>query len=48
MVKIKKILFPMGSHGHKGLEETIFGSVAENVMKKSPVPVLIVNPYKIK
>jgi nucleotide-binding universal stress UspA family protein len=37
----------MGTHGRKGLEHTIFGSVAENVMKKSPVPVLVVNPYKV-
>jgi nucleotide-binding universal stress UspA family protein len=39
-------LVVMGSHGRKGLEETIFGSVAENVIKKSPVPVLTVNPYR--
>ena len=26
----------MGTHGRKGLEHTIFGSVAENVVKKSP------------
>ena len=38
----------MGTHGRKGLEDTIFGSVAENVMKKSPVPVLVINPYKIR
>jgi nucleotide-binding universal stress UspA family protein len=38
----------MGSHGRKGLDETIFGSVAENVLKKSPVPVLTVNPYTLK
>jgi nucleotide-binding universal stress UspA family protein len=36
----------MGTHGRKGLERTIFGSVAENVVKKAPVPVFIVNPYK--
>jgi len=40
-------LVVMGSHGRKRLEETIFGSVAENVIKKSPVPVLTVNPYRI-
>jgi nucleotide-binding universal stress UspA family protein len=39
-------LVVMGSHGRKGLTETIFGSVAENVLKKSPVPVLTVNPYR--
>ena len=37
----------MGTHGRKGLEHTIFGSVAENVVKRSPVPVLVVNPYKV-
>jgi len=37
----------MGTHGRKGLEHTLFGSVAENVVKKSPAPVLVVNPHKI-
>ncbi len=41
-------LVVMGTHGRKGLKHTIFGSVAENVVKKSPVPVLTVNPYKLK
>ena len=41
-------LVVMGSHGRKGLEETIFGSVAENVIKKSAVPLLSVNPYRLK
>jgi nucleotide-binding universal stress UspA family protein len=38
----------MGTHGRKGMEETIFGSVAENVVKKAPVPVLTINPYITK
>ena len=41
-------LLIMGTHGRKGLEHTIFGSVAEKVVKKSPAPVLIINPYKIR
>lgn len=41
-------LVVMATHGRKGLEHTIFGSVAENVVKKSPVPVLVVNPFKLK
>ena len=41
-------LLIMGTHGRKGLDHTIFGSVAENVVKKSPVPVLVINPYKIR
>ncbi len=37
----------MGTHGRKGLDETIFGSVAETVVKKATLPVLTVNPYLI-
>ncbi len=40
-------LVMMGTHGRKGLEQVIFGSVAENVVKKSPAPVLVINPHKI-
>ncbi len=36
----------MGSHGRKGPERTVFGSVAEYVVKHSPMPVLIVNPHR--
>jgi nucleotide-binding universal stress UspA family protein len=39
-------LIIMGTHGRKGLEHIIFGSVAERVVKNSPVPVLTVNPYR--
>jgi nucleotide-binding universal stress UspA family protein len=38
----------MGTHGLKGLKVVFFGSVAENVVKKSPAPVLTINPYKVK
>jgi nucleotide-binding universal stress UspA family protein len=41
-------LLIMATHGRKGLEHTLFGSVANNVLKKSPVPVLVINPYKMK
>ena len=37
----------MGTHSRKGLEHTIFGSVAENVVKRSPVPVLVINPHRL-
>lgn len=40
-------LIIMGTHGRKGLEKALFGSVAEKVVKNSPVPVLTVNPYKV-
>ncbi len=36
----------MGTHGRKGMDKIIFGSVAERVVKTSPVPVMVVNPYK--
>lgn len=39
-------LIIIGTHGRKGLEHIIFGSVAERVVKKSLVPVLTVNPYR--
>ena len=38
-------LIIMGTHGRKGIERIIFGRVAERVVKKSPIPVLTVNPY---
>ena len=41
-------LVVMGTHGRKGLEHILMGSVAGNVVKKSPVPVMTVNPYKLK
>jgi nucleotide-binding universal stress UspA family protein len=37
----------MGTHGRKGLDRLVFGSVAEKVVKMSPVPVLTLNPHKI-
>jgi len=40
----------MGTHGATGLEHLIIGSVAENVVRRSPCPVLTVHPddYKFK
>ena len=40
-------LVVMGTHGSRGLEHAMFGSVAEKVVKNSPVPVLTINPYKL-
>lgn len=37
----------MGTHGRKGLERVIFGSVAERVIKISSVPVLSINPHRV-
>jgi nucleotide-binding universal stress UspA family protein len=39
-------LVVMGTHGRKGLDRFLFGSVAEKVVKMSPVPVLSVNPFR--
>jgi nucleotide-binding universal stress UspA family protein len=36
----------MGTHGRKGLDKVIFGSVAERVVNIAPVPVLLINPYR--
>jgi nucleotide-binding universal stress UspA family protein len=36
----------MGTHGYKGLEKVMFGSVAEKVVRSSPCAVLTINPYK--
>jgi hypothetical protein len=37
----------MGTHGRRGFDNLIFGSVTERVIKTSPVPVLVVNPYRL-
>ena len=48
-VKKKKIdLVVMGTHGRRGLEHTLFGTVAKYVVMHSKAPVLIVNPYRVK
>ena len=39
-------LLILGTHGRKGLDRVVFGSVADRVAKMSPVPVLLVNPYR--
>lgn len=39
-------LIVMGTHGRRGLDRAIFGSVAEKVVKKSEVPVLTVRPKR--
>ncbi len=43
----KTDLIIIGTHGRKGLDRILFGSVAERVIKMSPVPVLSINPYRI-
>lgn len=36
----------MGTHGRKGLDKIVFGSVADRIVKASLTPVFLVNPYK--
>jgi len=37
----------IGTHGRKTLEKVFFGSVADRVIKASPIPVLSINPYRV-
>ena len=41
-------LILMGTHGRKGADKIVFGSVAYRVAKKATCPVLTVNPYRLK
>ena len=36
----------IGTHGRKGMDKILFGSVAERVVKTAQVPVMVVNPHK--
>jgi nucleotide-binding universal stress UspA family protein len=47
-VKKEKIdLITIGTHGRTGIEHVIFGSVAEKIIRRSPIPVFII-PCKKK
>lgn len=39
-------LIIMGTHGYKGFEKIMFGSVAAKVVKSAPCPVMTINPYR--
>ncbi len=39
-------LIIIGTHGTKGLEKLLLGSVAERVVKNAHCPTLVMNPYK--
>lgn len=44
--ELEKIdLIIMGTHGRKRIEPILFGSVADRIVKNSPVPVLTIDPY---
>lgn len=38
-------LIIMGTHGYKGLEKIMFGSVADKVVRSAACPVMTINPY---
>lgn len=42
----KADLLIIGTHGAKGLEKILLGSVAERVLKRVHCPTLMMNPYK--
>lgn len=44
--KKKVQLIIMGTHGYKGLERIMFGSVADKVVKTACCPVMTINPYR--
>jgi len=37
----------IGTHGSKGIEKLLLGSVAERVVKNGHCPTLVMNPYKL-
>ena len=39
-------LIVLGTHGSRGIEKILLGSVAERVLKRAACPVLVVNPYR--
>ena len=43
--EIEADLIVMGTHGYKGLEKIMFGSVADKVVRAAGCPVLTINPY---
>ena len=38
----------MGTHGRKGFDRILFGSVAERVVKSASIPVLTIRPSKVQ
>ena len=38
----------MGTHGRRGVKRTFLGSVANEVITRSPVPVVVINPMRVE
>ncbi|MDJ0621529.1 MAG: universal stress protein [Desulfocapsaceae bacterium] len=45
--KIDSGLIIIGTHGAKGIENFLLGSVAERVVKNAHCPTLVLNPFKL-
>ncbi len=43
--EVEADLVIMGTHGYKGLEKIMFGSVAAKVVRSATCPVMTINPY---
>ncbi|MCP3888959.1 MAG: universal stress protein [Desulfobulbaceae bacterium] len=43
--EVEADLIVMGTHGYKGLEKIMFGSVADKVVRSASCPVMTINPY---
>jgi nucleotide-binding universal stress UspA family protein len=43
--EIQGDLIIMGTHGYKGLEKIMFGSIAAKVVRSARCPVMTINPY---
>lgn len=43
--EIEADMIVMGTHGYKGLEKIMFGSVADKVVRAANCPVTTINPY---
>lgn len=41
-------LVVLGTHGKRAVEHLVFGSIAEEVLKESTVPVLAMNPFRLR
>ena len=43
--EVEAHLIVMGTHGYKGLEKIMFGSVADKIVRAAGCPVMTINPY---
>ncbi len=46
--EVKADMIILGTHGRKGIDKILFGSVAEKVIKSAKVPVLSMRPDQVK